>query len=68
VLANICTPIGLAGKSHSKPDRQALALLIDMTQLLVGNLANVDSKTIVPIVSANAQRVNAEVKINTSIE
>ncbi|KAJ7737921.1 hypothetical protein B0H14DRAFT_2992689 [Mycena olivaceomarginata] len=59
---------GLAGKPHSKPDRQALALLIDLTQLLVGDLSNLDSKEIVPIVSANAQRANAEVKIDNSID
>ncbi|KAJ7265512.1 hypothetical protein C8J57DRAFT_1329869 [Mycena rebaudengoi] len=59
---------GLAGKPHSKPDRQALAILIDRTQRLVEDLTNVDSKAVVPIVSANAQRANAEVKINNSIE
>ncbi|KAF8207799.1 hypothetical protein K438DRAFT_2074921 [Mycena galopus ATCC 62051] len=64
----ISSILWLAGKPHSKPDRQALALLIDLTQLLVGNLTNLDSEEIVPIVSANAQRANAEVKIDNSIE
>ncbi|KAJ6533348.1 hypothetical protein DFH09DRAFT_1092578 [Mycena vulgaris] len=59
---------GLAGKPHSKPDRQALAILIDRTQRLVEDLANVDPKEVLPIVSANAQRANAEVKIDNSIE
>jgi hypothetical protein len=63
----LCHTKGLAGKRNSKPDRQALAILIDITQILVQDIANVDSNEVVPIVSANAQRANAEVKINSSI-
>ncbi|KAJ6585480.1 hypothetical protein B0H19DRAFT_421848 [Mycena capillaripes] len=61
---------GLAGRPNSKPDRQALSILIHITQSLVKNLANVaeEMQGVVPIVSAMAQRASAQVKIETSIQ
>ncbi|KAF7335121.1 G domain-containing protein [Mycena venus] len=61
---------GLAGKRNSKPDQQALALLIHITQRLMRDVATAagDGQGVVPIVSAMAQRANAQVKIDGSIE
>ncbi|KAJ7446956.1 hypothetical protein FB451DRAFT_1148128 [Mycena latifolia] len=61
---------GLAGRPNSKPDRQALGILIHITQSLVRDLANVakDKQGVVPMVSAMAQRASAQVKIDTSIQ
>ncbi|KAJ7226419.1 hypothetical protein C8J57DRAFT_1389595 [Mycena rebaudengoi] len=61
---------GLSGRPNSKPDRQALGILIHITQSLVRNLANMaqDMQGVVPIVSAMAQRASAQVKIDTSIQ
>ncbi|KAJ7509321.1 hypothetical protein B0H11DRAFT_2270332 [Mycena galericulata] len=57
-------PEGLAGLDNSKPDRQALALLIHRTQRLVEKVEG----EVVPIISAMAQRSSAQVKIANSIE
>ncbi|KAJ7730914.1 hypothetical protein B0H16DRAFT_1584530 [Mycena metata] len=58
---------GLAGRPNSKPDRQALSILIQITQSLVRDLAT-DMQGVVPIVSAMAQRASVQVKIDTSIQ
>ncbi|KAJ7618688.1 hypothetical protein FB45DRAFT_932228 [Roridomyces roridus] len=61
---------GLSERPNSQPDRQALRILIHITQSLVRGLqsAGTDAQGLVPIVSAMAQRASAQLKIDTSIQ
>jgi hypothetical protein len=55
---------GLVGKRYSKPDREALAHLVQITRDLVQTHLEEE----LWIVSAIAQRANARVKLNGSIK
>lgn len=61
---DVWTCAGLSGRLYAKPDRRALAQLIEITQGLVEKEVEGEAW----IVSAMAQRASAQGKINASIE